>query len=107
MRILILALSLLLSACAGLGRQIPIQQGNIVTQEMVAALKPGMTKKQVEYVMGTPVLDTPFASEKWDYVYLEHKNHQPLLYQHVIIVFKAGYLHHVEGKINPSLRYRS
>lgn len=67
------AVILFLSACAkdkipGVYR-IDIQQGNEVTQEMLAKLEPGMDKKQVTYVMGTPLLIDTFHPNRWDYIY--------------------------------------
>ena len=49
--------------------KVPIQQGNVITQEMVDRIKPGMTKSQVVYVMGEPVLQDPFNADKWTYIY--------------------------------------
>ena len=49
--------------------KVPVQQGNIVTQEMLDQLKPGMTPNQVEYVMGTPVLKTTLSPNIWHYQY--------------------------------------
>ena len=46
-----------------------IQQGNIVTQEMVNQLKPGMTKRQVRFVLGTPLIADTFEQNRWDYYY--------------------------------------
>ncbi|MEW5250999.1 outer membrane protein assembly factor BamE [Microbulbifer sp. 2201CG32-9] len=70
--LLITCLYALLSACSlikfpGVHR-IPIQQGNIVTQEMVDQLKPGMTRRQVRFVLGTPLLEDTFNADRWDYV---------------------------------------
>ena len=48
---------------------IDIQQGNVLTQDMVAKLKPGMTRHQVRFVMGTPPITDPFHEDRWDYVY--------------------------------------
>ncbi len=48
---------------------VPIQQGNVITQEMVDKLKPGMTRRQIAFVMGEPVLRNPFNPDRWDYVY--------------------------------------
>jgi outer membrane protein assembly factor BamE len=64
---------LLLSACStsdlpGL-YQIDVQQGNNVDQEMLNQLEPGMTKNQVAYVMGTPLLIDTFHPNRWDYIY--------------------------------------
>lgn len=49
--------------------KIDLQQGNLVTQEMVDKLKPGMTKRQVEFVLGRPVLENFYDINRWDYIY--------------------------------------
>ena len=49
--------------------KLSVQQGNVITQEMVDRLKPGMTRNQVEFVMGRPVLSDPFNDDQWVYVY--------------------------------------
>jgi len=69
-------LTLVLSGCnkdkiPGVYR-IDIQQGNAVTQDMINKLKPGMTKNQVAYVMGTPLLIDTFHPNRWDYIYSFH-----------------------------------
>jgi outer membrane protein assembly factor BamE len=46
-----------------------IQQGNVVDDAMLAKLKPGMSRDQVRYVLGTPLIDDPFHTNRWDYVY--------------------------------------
>jgi outer membrane protein assembly factor BamE len=46
-----------------------IQQGNVVNDEMLGKLRPGMSRDQVRYVLGTPLVDDPFHSDRWDYVY--------------------------------------
>lgn len=46
-----------------------IRQGNWVTQDMVSQLKLGMTREQVRYVLGTPLLTDPFHADRWDYLY--------------------------------------
>lgn len=66
---------LLLSACTMPKFRIPrvhritIQQGNLVTQDMIDKLKPGMSRKQVAFVLGEPVVKNPFNQQRWDYVY--------------------------------------
>jgi len=57
-----------LSACSI--HQIDIQQGNVVTPELVAQVKPGMDKKQVIFILGTPLITDPFHHNRWDYIYL-------------------------------------
>ena len=76
----LLILMSLLVACGNFGNmdfpgvyKISIPQGNIITQEMVDQLRPGMTKRQVVFVMGTPLVRDPFHQDRWDYVY----NFQP------------------------------
>ena len=75
-----LVLSLLLAGCGSIGSmdfpgvyKISIPQGNIITQDMVDQLRPGMTKRQVIFVMGTPLVRDPYHQDRWDYVY----NYQP------------------------------
>ncbi len=48
--------------------KIDIQQGNVITQAMINQLRPGMTRAQVQYVMGTPLLEDTFNSNRWDYI---------------------------------------
>lgn len=69
-------LCLSLAGCGGIGSldfpgvyKIGITQGNIITQEMIDQLRPGMTKRQVIFVMGTPLIRDPFRQDRWDYVY--------------------------------------
>ena len=62
------------SACSTVPRivneyKIDIQQGNVLTQDMVAQLRPGLTKDQVRFILGTPVLMDMFHASRWDYVY--------------------------------------
>ena len=65
----------LLSGCGISNIKIPtlykvtIQQGNVITQDMVDKLKPGMTRRQVAFVMGEPVIQDPFDDSKWVYLY--------------------------------------
>ncbi len=49
--------------------KIDVQQGNVLTQDMVSQLRPGLTKDQVRFVLGTPVLMDMFHANRWDYVY--------------------------------------
>lgn len=49
--------------------KLDIQQGNIVTQDMVDQLRPGMTARQVRFIMGTPLIVDTFTPQRWDYLY--------------------------------------
>jgi outer membrane protein assembly factor BamE len=78
MRTKLILLSLLLASCSSAPLLTPykmdIRQGNFVTFDMREKLKLGMTKPQVRYVLGTPMINDTFHSNRWDYVYrLEHR----------------------------------
>ena len=49
--------------------RISVQQGNVITQMMIDKLKPGMTRSQVRYILGNPVLDDALNRDRWNYVY--------------------------------------
>ncbi|MBO6658073.1 MAG: outer membrane protein assembly factor BamE [Pseudomonadales bacterium] len=49
--------------------RITIQQGNVITQQMIDKLKPGMTRSQVRFVLGNAVIDDQLDEDRWDYVY--------------------------------------
>jgi len=49
--------------------KVDIQQGNILDREKVAQIKPGMTKRQVRFILGTPLIVDTFNQERWDYYY--------------------------------------
>jgi len=72
---LVIAVALLLNACSVPKLRLPrvykqtVQQGNVITQEMIDQLRPGMTRSQVAFIMGEPVFRNTFDDERWDYVY--------------------------------------
>lgn len=49
--------------------KIDIQQGNVVTQDMIDQLRPGMTRRQVRFIMGNPLIVDTFHADRWDYLY--------------------------------------
>ena len=57
-----------LNSCASNFYQVPVAQGNIISTEMLSKLQKGLTKAQVQYIMGTPSIKDPFNSSIWDYV---------------------------------------
>lgn len=70
----ILMLIATFSGCSSVPRivneyKIDVQQGNVLTQEMVSQLRPGLTMDQVRFVLGTPMLMDIFHARRWDYVY--------------------------------------
>ena len=103
-RILILALPLLTAACGLAPSLTPyrmeIQQGNYVTQEMVAQLKPGLTRDQVRFVLGTPLVSDIFHEERWDYVFVRQRaNSREIEYRRIAVFFENGKMKRVEGDV--------
>jgi outer membrane protein assembly factor BamE len=101
---LILALSFLAAGCElapGLTPyQIEIQQGNYVTQEMVAQLKPGLTRDQVRFVLGTPLVSDIFHEERWDYIFMRQRaNSSEIEYRRIAVFFDHGRLKRIEGGV--------
>lgn len=90
---LALLAAICLSACGFVGfpgvYKIDVEQGNIVTQEMVDQLKPGMSRRQVRFILGTPLLEDPFNQERWDYPYVK-RNGQDVLAENRLAVYFDG-----------------
>lgn len=82
--------------------RIDVAQGNIVTQEMVDKLKPGMTKRQVRFVLGTPLVVDTFAPDRWDYVYRYARRGEPEAEERVSLFFEKDVLTRISGTLPPS-----
>jgi outer membrane protein assembly factor BamE len=82
--------------------KIDIQQGNYVTQDMVAKLKPGMSKSQVRFALGTPLIVDPFHSDRWDYIYVLQKGGRVAEQRRIVVVFQDDKLLRIDGDIVPS-----
>jgi outer membrane protein assembly factor BamE len=78
-----------------------IHQGNIVSQEMVDQLRPGMNKRQVAFIMGTPLLQDPFHDERWDYLYANEPSGKARLQKRISLVFKEDELVGLQGDFRP------
>jgi len=70
LRVVLLALTLALSSCFLTPHRIDVQQGNYFDPEAVAKLKPGMTRSQVRFLLGTPLVADPFHPDRWDYLFI-------------------------------------
>mgnify|MGYP003336621955 FL=1 len=63
-------LSFGLLGCSSLSPyKVPILQGNIIEEKDVEQLSEGLTKDQVQYLLGTPMLNSPLHPDRWDYIY--------------------------------------
>lgn len=77
--------------------RINIQQGNDITQDMVSQLKPGMTKNQVAYVMGTPLIIDTFHPNRWDYIYSFRPGNGDREQRRITVYFKGETLDYLSG----------
>lgn len=97
---LTLLAALFLSGC-GVHR-VAIQQGNIITQAMIDQLEPGITREQVAYIMGEPVLRNTFDDDRWDYVYTIEVPNAFSSRQLVSLFFENDLLVYITGDMVPS-----
>src|SRR3989344_8647174 len=79
-----------------------IQQGNVVTSKMMLQLRPGMSKSQVRFIMGTPLIQDSFHSNRWDYFYQMRKAGKIIEQRRVILDFKNEALLRVRGDVIPA-----
>ena len=102
------ALVALVGGCATADRYVPswrsfgvykidINQGNYLSQDTVDKLKVGMTQTQVRQTLGTPLVTSPFRTDRWDYVY--EYSHQGRVVEHrnFTVWFADGKLTRWEG----------
>ncbi|HEY6281660.1 MAG TPA: outer membrane protein assembly factor BamE [Burkholderiales bacterium] len=78
-----------------------VQQGNVVTEDMLGKVKPGMTKSQVRFALGTPLISDPFHTDRWDYVYRFRKDGELIEHSRLTVVFEGDKLKTVEGTALP------
>ena len=69
--------------------KIDIQQGNVVTQDMIDQLRPGMTRRQVRFIMGNPLLTDTFHTNRWDYLYSIQPGGGQRLQERISVNFSA------------------
>lgn len=95
----LLACVMLIAGCAFPGvYRIDIPQGNIITQEMVDQLRPGLTKRQVTFILGTPLIRDTFDQDRWDYLYSYQPGGGERVQERITVFFDAnGELTHFEG----------
>ena len=79
-----------------------IQQGNFISQEMVSQLKPGMTKEQVRFILGTPLVTDIFHAERWDYVFFRESPNGKREQRNLSVVFENNKLARVLGDLMPT-----
>jgi len=100
---MVICTAVLLGGC-GLSRvptvhTVPVQQGNVIVQESLDKLKLGMTRSQVRFALGTPLIVDVFRDDRWDYVYFHQRRGEPTEQRRVTVVFAGDALLRIEGDV--------
>ena len=107
MRMLLIALAITcITACGAVGfpgvYRIDVEQGNIVDQELADQLLPGMSKRQVRFILGTPLVEDPFNQNRWDYKYSRRNGLEVLDEAVLTVLFEDDSLKEVRGDYIPA-----
>ncbi len=81
-----------------------IQQGNVVTQEQAALIKPGMSRLQVRDILGSPMLTDVFHADRWDYIFTIKRPGTEPQRRVVVAFFKDDKLERLDAKDLPTER---
>lgn len=81
--------------------RIDVEQGNVLTQETVDRLQPGMDRSQVAFLLGTPLITDDFRPERWDYYYSLKTGQGVYLRRHMVLFFHGDTLVRLEGDMRP------
>lgn len=95
-----LTTAVLLSAC-GLLYKVDVPQGNLLDQELIADVKPGMSKRQVSLLLGTPAVTSPFHQDRWDYIYSLSRRGRDAEVRNLTLYFDGETLARMEGDLLP------
>ncbi|UCD70243.1 MAG: outer membrane protein assembly factor BamE [Betaproteobacteria bacterium] len=90
---------LFLSACLLGTHRVDIQQGNLVDEEMVSKLKLNMTREQVLFALGTPLIIDPFHPNRWDYIYMSGRAGDVDRVRGLTLEFKENRLFRIRGDV--------
>lgn len=97
--LVILTLAAALAGCTA--HRIDVQQGNIVSRERLALVKPGMDQQQVRFALGSPLVLDPFQPDRWEYFYSLKQGGELQNTYRVTLHFENGKLARIEeqGKL--------
>jgi len=103
LKILAIAALFALGGCSALAPQkIEILQGNFISSGMATQLKPGMTKQQVRFLLGTPLLTDVFHTDRWDYVFYRDARRGSIEERKLSVYFQDGKLVKLAGDVLPA-----
>ncbi len=91
--------SFILTSCV---YQVDVEQGNIVTREMVDLLEPNMNKRQVRFVLGSPLVVDVFHQNRWDYIYSLQPGGETREQKRISVIFEDERLVGLQGDFRPS-----
>lgn len=105
---LVLTLCISSTACSSLRfpgvYRLKVMQGNYIEQKMIDKLEKGMSKRQVRYVMGTPLTQDTFNPDRWDYYFNVRHGDKKLSEFHFTVFFEDDKLARWEGDYEPNLK---
>lgn len=99
----------MLNGCSTIMNNLPgvyildIQQGNRVDQDMINQLKPNIKKRQVLYIMGSPMLVDIFHQKRWDYLYSNQPGGQSREQKRISLYFEGDTLVGIQGDFKPTI----
>lgn len=79
--------------------RVDVQQGNALDLESVARLKPGLSRSQVRFLLGTPLVVDPFRNDRWDYVYVFYAAGELIEQKRITLFFDGDTLTRIEGDV--------
>lgn len=110
MRIQLIIISLLLASCGGMSlptlptltpHKIEVQQGNMITPEMREKISVGMSASTVRSILGTPLINDPFHTKRWDYVYVLERGGKQTGQQRLTLYFEDDHLARIDDSAMP------
>ena len=99
--LILLYASVLMAGCSSLefpgAYRIAVHQGNIISQDEIDKLAVGMTRRQVQYVLGTPLVKDTFNQDRWDYYYSVRDSEGKTTRKHISVFFVNDGLQKITG----------
>ena len=96
----LILVALALNACVYVA---DVQQGNVIDKRELDQLKTGMSKKQVKFLLGTPIIQDPFHQDRWDYVYTLRQGDSSFIEKRrLTLIFKGNILTQIDNRGYPN-----
>ncbi|MFC1664592.1 outer membrane protein assembly factor BamE [Pseudomonadota bacterium] len=101
LRVILLAVAVVYISACNIIYKLDVQQGNLITDQMIDKLKPGMSQKAVKSILGTPLVADPFHKDRWDYYY-GYRNGRAGTEEHhnITVIFEDKKFVRIEGDLS-------